>query len=360
MVKVVIKKNIKPKKKVMKQKQKQIQTVNINIGDTITKKKRGRPTKKSKIEKQPTQQPITQLYNQPILKQPTSLSSAILATQDKPKVIKEKAKEESSIKKALEEQNTQIGEPVSKANDLERVRTERIKKIDIPKIEVLKDQPIRNALLGQLLSEQQDDTEELQYLLIKPKPPKILEITPISTSYKLSSINPLVNFTESSEQTPLTKPIQSPDLISTLTETAQQPLIQEEESVAVEEEETNENALTNQQQEPETTILEEATKAPPITQTLQAEEQVRPADQYTTETLVEVKDPSQAGAGAGSTPNNVNPGLEEFTTKIKALQYNRDLVQVLQKYKIPIPKEKNRDGYEKALIKGFKDGLITT
>ena len=175
-------------------------------------------------------------------------------------------------------------------------------------------------------------------------------------------MNPLVNFTESSEQTPLTKPIQSPDLISTLTETAQQPLIQEEESVAVEEEETNENALTNQQQEPETTILEEATKAPPITQTLQAEEQVRPADQYTTETLVEVKDPSQAGAGAGagSTSNNVDSGLEEFTTKIKALQFNRDLIQVLQKYKIPIPKEKNRDGYEKALIKGFKEGKITT
>ena len=189
MVKVVIKKNIKPKKKVMKQKQTQKQTVNINIGDTITKKKRGRPTKKSKIEKQPTQQPITQSYNQPILKQstpqPTSLSSAILATQDKPKVIKEEAKEESSIKKALEEQNTQTGEPVSKANDLERVRTERIKKVDTPKIEVLKDQPIRNALLGQLLSEQQDDTEELQYLLIKPKPPKILEITPIIINYHL-------------------------------------------------------------------------------------------------------------------------------------------------------------------------------
>ena len=75
MVKVLIKKNIKPKTTKQKQKQKQTQTVNINIGDTITKKKRGRPTRRSKIEKQPTkptaQQPITQSYNQPIFKQST-------------------------------------------------------------------------------------------------------------------------------------------------------------------------------------------------------------------------------------------------------------------------------------------------
>ena len=107
MVKVLIKKNNKPKKKTMKQKQSQKQTVNINIGDTITKKKRGRPTKRAQPAK-PTQQPIIQSFNQPIFKQPTpqpsNLSSAILATQDK--------------------QNTQTGEPVSKANDLEIVRKE--------------------------------------------------------------------------------------------------------------------------------------------------------------------------------------------------------------------------------------------
>ena len=95
MVKVLIKKNIKPKTTNLKQKQKQTQTVNINIGDTFTKKKRGRPARRSKLEKQPTkpssQQPITQSYNQPIFKQsnpqPSSLASSILATQLTPKVV---------------------------------------------------------------------------------------------------------------------------------------------------------------------------------------------------------------------------------------------------------------------------------
>ena len=89
MVKVLIKKNIKPKTTKQKQKQTQKTNVIVNIGDTITKKRRGRPARRSKLEKQPTkpssQQPITQSYNQPIFKQstpqqPSTLSSAILAT----------------------------------------------------------------------------------------------------------------------------------------------------------------------------------------------------------------------------------------------------------------------------------------
>ena len=131
MVKVSIKKNIKPKTTKQKQKQTQKTNVIVNISSEVIKKKRGRPTRRSKIEKQPTkpssQQPITQSYNQPIFKQstpqPSSLASSILATQATPKVIAEKVKQQSSLSKALQEQNTD--EPVTKVNDLERVRGER-------------------------------------------------------------------------------------------------------------------------------------------------------------------------------------------------------------------------------------------
>ena len=100
MVKVVIKKNIKPKKKVMKQKQNQKQTININIGDTITKKKRGRPSRKAQQAipvKKPIQQPINpviQSFNQPIFKQstPPTLTSSILATQYKPNIMTKEIK----------------------------------------------------------------------------------------------------------------------------------------------------------------------------------------------------------------------------------------------------------------------------
>ena len=33
-----------------------------------------------------------------------------------------------------------------------------------PKIEILKDEPIRHALFSQMLSDQRDDTEELQQI----------------------------------------------------------------------------------------------------------------------------------------------------------------------------------------------------
>ena len=64
MVKVLIKKNIKPKTTKQKQKQTQKTNVTVNISSDIIKKKRGRPARRSKLEKQPTkptsQQPITQ------------------------------------------------------------------------------------------------------------------------------------------------------------------------------------------------------------------------------------------------------------------------------------------------------------
>jgi len=314
MVKVLIKKNIKPRKKIMKQKQSQKQTVNINIGDTITKKKRGRPTKRAQPVK-PTQQPIIQSFNQPIFKQstpqPSNLSSAILATQDK--------------------QNTQTGEPVSKANDLERVKTERITKLDTVK-EIKTEQPIRNALLGQLLSEQQDDTEELISLSIKPKPPIILfnplELTPISTVRKRQPpTNPLINFSsEPVEQTPLTKQIQTTDLLSTLNDTSQRPLI-EEEAFAVEEE-TNENALTKQQQESPSTILEEEEKPPTLIQS------VRQADQYTTEQLVKGEEPS----------NELPTAQAELVSIIPSKQIENKWREL---HKEGGPLESSKDGYRR-------------
>jgi len=87
----------------------------------------------------------------------------------------------------LEEQNTQVDEPVVKANDLERIRSERIKKLDRKeevKVEIKKQEPIRNALLSQLLSDKQDDTEEIKLL------------QPISTQTDLPFV------TDSSTQTP--------------------------------------------------------------------------------------------------------------------------------------------------------------
>ena len=307
MVKVVIKKNIKPKKKVMKQKQTQKQIVNINIGDTITKKKRGRPTKKSKIEKKPIQQPITQSYNQPIFKQttqqPSSLASSILASQNIPKVIKEEVKEESALKKALIDQNISTSEdPIEKSNDLERVRVERIKKVD-----KVKEKPIRSALLGQLLSDQGDDTEEIQSLF---QPSEQSSVYPASSS----NVSNVSSFTVSgtSTPTPLSRPVDSETLFDKLKQIQEEPfntLIvepEQEEPLAYTEEPT-ENALTNQQQEPTTTILEEETKPPTITQAL---EPVREGDQYTTEQLVKDIEPSNEIPTAQATAVLLSPFIQ--------------------------------------------------
>ena len=125
MTKVSIKKNVKPKTLKQKQRQTQKQNVTVNIG-TGAIKKRGRQTKKAQPVKpaQSISQPIIQSYNQPIFKPPipqqSSLASSILATQLTPKVVAEEVKEQTSLRKALQEQNTDESTP--KANELERVR----------------------------------------------------------------------------------------------------------------------------------------------------------------------------------------------------------------------------------------------
>jgi len=168
MGKVSIKKNVKPK--TIKQKQKQTQNVTVNIGSIS--KKRGRP-KRQTIVKKPIQQPTTQpivSYNQPIFKQstpqpiqqPSSLASSILATQSTPTAIKKEEIQQSTLKKALEEQVTNIDTaPEKVVNDLERVRKERIKKFEKP--QVVED-PVSYPLFSQILSDKGDDTEEIQAL----------------------------------------------------------------------------------------------------------------------------------------------------------------------------------------------------
>ena len=196
--KVIIKKNIKPKiktkqkqkptqkqKETQKDKQTQEQNVIVNIGTNITKKrgrpKKAQPVKQTTKQAQPIISPSFQSFNQPIFKQPiqqpSSLTSSILATQEKPKVVAEERKEQSSLIKALVEQNTTPTEPETQKNDLERVRAKRAEKFEVKPSEIVVDvkklmkteEPIRHALLGQLIAEPQDDTEEIQRLTPKPK-----------------------------------------------------------------------------------------------------------------------------------------------------------------------------------------------
>jgi len=212
---ISIKKNVKPKKivskkpasknkttakrnivqnKPSKEGQSQEQSIIFNIG-TNTPKKRSAPIRKPVKPAQSISQPIIQSYNQPIFKPPipqqSSLASSILATQLTPKVVAEEVKEQTSLRKALQEQNTDESTP--KVNDLERVRGERIKKFEKPvevKKEMDKEELYRIALLSQSLADQQDDTEEIQALTIRPTKPDIPFISSVEPKDTPSFITP--------------------------------------------------------------------------------------------------------------------------------------------------------------------------
>ncbi len=122
------------------------------------------------------------------------------------------------------DQNLSTEEPETKKNDLERVKVERIKKFETPKIEIKKEEPIRHALFSQMLSDQQDDTEEIQQLIKLSKPPTIpfgaTELTPLKTvRYKEPKINRLVSFSPSTEPALLSQENKEPDLFSAIEET---------------------------------------------------------------------------------------------------------------------------------------------
>jgi hypothetical protein len=198
MTKINIKKNVKPQKNIkQKQKQMQKQNVTVNIGTNIIKK-RGRPKKAQPTKQTPTKQapiiaPSFQSFNQPIFKPPvaqqSSLASTILATQDKPKVVAEEKKEQTTLQKALQEQNK--NDPIeTKENDLERVRNKRVEKLDKQE---------REALTSQVLSNQQDDTEEINFLSPPPKRQDIQYMTTqtqtpsFSSSEAVSRLPPIIS-----------------------------------------------------------------------------------------------------------------------------------------------------------------------
>jgi len=198
MTKIIVKKNVKPQKKIkQKQKQTQKQNVTVNIGTNIIKK-RGRPKKAQATKQTPTKQapiiaPSFQSFNQPIFKPPvaqqSSLASTILATQEKPKVVAEEKKEQTTLQKALQEQNS--NDPIeTKENDLERVRNKRVEKLDKQE---------REALTSQFLSDQQDDTEEISFLSPPPKRQDIQYMTTqtqtpsFTSSEAVSRLPPIVS-----------------------------------------------------------------------------------------------------------------------------------------------------------------------
>lgn len=249
MTKINIKKNVKPQKKIkQKQKQTQKQNVTVNIGTNIIKK-RGRPKKAQPTKQTPTKQaqpiiaPSFQSFNQPIFKPPvaqqqSSLASTILATQDKPKIAAEEKKEQTTLQKALQEQNS--NDPIeTKTNDLERVRNKKVDKQD------------REALTSQVLSNQQDDTEEINFLSPPPKRQDIQYMTTqtqtpsFSSSEAVSRLPPIVSKRELRflNQAALSRSYldsQREELRTLLLgrEKAEQPLTQEEESFAPSEEES--------------------------------------------------------------------------------------------------------------------------
>jgi len=184
--KITTKRTVKPKKKVIKEKEKdqtQTQSVVVNIKDTITKKRRGRaiPIKKAQPINKPAQQsfnPIISTNNQPIFKQPaqqSTLASSILASQEKPNIVDKEKKEQSALTKALIEQNTDTEVEEPKENDLERVRIKKEpEKAQVKPIEEAfkmttyeSKQPINNALRSQLFDEQGDDTEEINKIKLE-------------------------------------------------------------------------------------------------------------------------------------------------------------------------------------------------
>ena len=81
---------------------------------------RAPPPKQTLTKQAPIIAPSFSSFNQPIFKppisQPSSLTASILATQEKPKVVAEEKKEQSTLQKALQEQNS--NDPIeTKTND---------------------------------------------------------------------------------------------------------------------------------------------------------------------------------------------------------------------------------------------------
>jgi hypothetical protein len=221
--KITIKKNKKPTK-AQKQKQTQKQSVTVNIGSSITKKRA-----RTSQQKKPTQQPIiypssTISLNQPTIKYPNPTQNPLISA-----IIPQPKIEETKV------------------NDLEKVRTARVEKLEVkpsepyetlfhklPPKASLSDEPIfalreirkdsdkiSHALLGQIYTDKQDDTEELSQLFQQPTRPPIEFISsstqtfsPNISSGPLSNLPPII----SKKELLLLRPKQEQDLFGLLKE----------------------------------------------------------------------------------------------------------------------------------------------
>ena len=293
MGKVSIKKNVKPKKVAPKKKitpkkvapkkkitpnkvapnkkegQTQTQSVTVNIDSqgkksiTRSRKQQSQPQKQI-VKPQPISQPSITSYNQPIFKQTIpSLASSILATQEKPSIVAKENKDESALKKAIIEQNTNK-EIEKEVNDLEKTKPKpkenpnmisvsdgsinitppipTRKPIPIPSVGLINyDMPpylrkpnkdinplynmsnyeqtkkIKESLLNQLLEEKQDDTEEISALsktFISPD--TVQNTTPLTKPTQPK--NPLSNPVQSITPNPLYKQVTTTPLVSPIVE----------------------------------------------------------------------------------------------------------------------------------------------
>jgi len=208
--KITIKKNKKPTK-AQKQKQTQKQSVTVNIGSSITKKRvRTSPQKKPIATKTPTPSVIypssTISLNQPTIKYPNPTQNPLIsAITPQPKIEE------------------------TKVNDLEKVRTARVEKLEVKPSEpifalreIKKDSDkTSHALLGQIYTDKQDDTEELSQIFKQPTRPPIEFVSSSSQTFSpnissgpLSNLPPII----SKKELLLLRPKQEQDLFRLLKE----------------------------------------------------------------------------------------------------------------------------------------------
>jgi len=248
-------KKVAPKKKITpnkvapnkKEGQTQTQSVTVNI-DSQGKKSITRSSKQqSQPRKQPIKQPQTispviQSYNQPVFNKqtPPSLASSILATQLTPKVVAQEKKEESTITRALQEQITNVDtEPERVKNDLEKTKAKPKEKenpiISVPdgsinitqpiiqpplffssfkKINKESRDPVKHALLGQLLDDKGNDTEEIAEIIQSSVTEGLLSPDIPNPLRRLDKYKSILSSTQPTEPNPLYKQETTKSLLS--------------------------------------------------------------------------------------------------------------------------------------------------
>ena len=210
-------------------------------------------------------------------------------------------KEESTLKKALIDQKISTEEPETKKNDLERVRTYK------PKIEVKKDEPIRSALFSQVLSDQGDDTEEIQNLSKQSSSNQSISSSLFNTSSFNPSSTSSLTVSGTSTPTPLSRPVSYQSLYDKLNDVqADQPepdLSQIEETAEIPQSITDANEAIRLVQDALNSNEETTFETPPKEKTI-----LEPAE--TTTTILE---PSK------KEPSLISQQAEEQFTELKSV-----------------------------------------